>query len=519
MKPFLLAIFVSLLFSPVLAESRGSVIKKAEREIRAGNFDKAEQFYRDLLVRNLDDKDARLGLSFSLLKQSKFTDCFDEASQVIAVDPLNGRAFSLMGTALLRSGDFRNSVESFLTSIKLNDRDHLALAGIAEISFYEHRTRNSYEFMKRALSIESRDPDYFVTLARICSRLEQYAEAADAYQSYLSVSPKTDEERRARILGLISFYRYLGTTKLHRPSGPNVVTVPFEIHGNRPFIKIRINNKEELNFVIDTGASLSVISDKIAEKLGIKPVAKGGSARAVGGNGSFAIIYGVIDSMSIGGAKIDLVPTYIRTVHSADETPANERADGYIGLSVLSNYAVTIDYKEKIIILDRTPLKEELADTPPVSPIPSDVVSIPLRSTSGGLASAESLIEGHDKPLNFIVDTGASTTVISKAAVKKHNLENLKIKNASFRVIGAAGIEDDVEAVGLSTLTVNGLRQKNARALILNLDPVNETSGFEQHGILGGDFLRHFKVQIDMRKFSFTLTPQSKSIEKIAAGN
>ena len=109
--------------------------------------------------------------------------------------------------------------------------------------------------------------------------------------------------------------------------------------------------------------------------------------------------------------------------------------------------------------------------------------------------------------------------MISKAAVKKHNLENLKIKNASFRVIGAAGIEDDVEAVGLSTLTVNGLRQKNARALILNLDPVNETSGFEQHGILGGDFLRHFKVQIDMRKFSFTLTPQSKSIEKIAAGN
>ena len=515
MKPFFLAIIVSLLFSPLLAESRGSLKKKAEREIRDGNFDKAEKFYRDILIMNLDDKDARLGLSFSLLKQNKYTDCFDEASQIIAVDPLNARAFSLMGTALLRSGDFRNSIESFLTSLKLNDRDHLALAGIAEISFYEHRSKLSYEYMKRALSIESRDPDYYVSLARICSRLEQYGEAADAYQSFLSVSPKTDEERRARIQGLISFYRYLGTTKLHRPSGPDIVTIPFEIHGNRPFIKIRVNNKEELNFVIDTGASLSVISDKIAEKLGIKAVAKGGSARAVGGNGSFGIIYGVIDSMSIGGAKIDLVPTYIRTVHSADETPINERADGYIGLSVLSNYAVTIDYKQKIIILDRTPLKEELTNTAAISLTPTDVVGIPLRTTSGGLASAESLIEGHDKPLNFIVDTGASTTVISKAAVKKHNLENLKLKNAFFRVIGAAGIENDVEAVGLATLTVNGLRQKNARALILNLDPVNETSGFEQHGILGGDFLRNFKVEIDMRKFSFLLTPQSNLIEKV----
>jgi predicted aspartyl protease/Flp pilus assembly protein TadD len=517
MKILFLVVIVSLLFYPILAESRGSLKKKAEREIRAGNFDNAEKIYRDLLGLNLDDKEARLGLSFVLLKQNKFTDCFEEASQVIAVDPLNARAFSLMGTALLRSGDFRTSVESFLTSLKLNERDHLALAGIAEVSFYEHRTRISYEYMKRALSIESRESDYFVTLARICSRLEQYTEAADAYQSYLSVSPKTDEERRARILGLISFYRYLGTTKLNRPSGPEVVTIPFEIHGNRPFIKIRINNKEELNFVIDTGASLSVISDKAAEKLGIKAVAKGGSARAVGGNGSFAIIYGVIDSMTIGAAKIDLVPTYIRTVHSADDTPAAQRADGYIGLSVLSNYGATLDYKEKVIILDRTPLKEDSVSTAP--PIPTDDVAVPLRTTSGGLASAESMIEGHDKPLNFIVDTGASTTVISKAAVKKHNLENLKLKNASFRVIGAAGVEDDVEAVGLSTLTVNGLRQKNARALILNLDPVNETSGFEQHGILGGDFLRNFKVQIDMRKFSFTLTPQTKSIEKIAAGN
>jgi predicted aspartyl protease len=303
-----------------------------------------------------------------------------------------------------------------------------------------------------------------------------------------------------------------------------VVTVPIEIHGNRPFINVKINNKQTLRFVIDTGASLSVISDKAAQKLGIKPVARGGHARAVGGTGTFAIVYGVLDSIVFGEAKIELVPAYIRTVHSPSDTAEEFRADGYIGLSVLSNYAVTIDYKEKKLILDRSESKAESkaenkeALTPPTElPLAQTSIKIPLRSTSGGLASAEGLLEGHEKPFNFIIDTGASTTVISKAAVKRFNLESLKMKNALFRVVGAAGIEDDVEALGLATLTVNGLRQRNARALILNLDPVNETSGFEQHGIIGGDFLRHFRVQLDLRKFQFHLTPQTVGIERIVS--
>ena len=168
------------------------------------------------------------------------------------------------------------------------------------------------------------------------------------------------------------------------------------------------------------------------------------------------------------------------------------------------------------MILDRSEVKE--------TPAPSEVllqtqdsINIPLRSTSGGLASAEGILEGYEKPFNFIIDTGASTTVISKAAVKRFNLDNLKLKDSLFRVVGAAGIEDNVEAIGIQTLTVNGLRQRNARALILNLEPVNETSGFEQHGIIGGDFLRHFRVQLDLRKYQFHLTPQSVGIERIVS--
>src|SRR5262245_54322622 len=159
-----------------------------------------------------------------------------------------------------------------------------------------------------------------------------------------------------------------------------------------------VNGKGPLQFVVDTGASLSVISDKVAERLGIKPVARGGNARAIGGSGTFPIVYGLLDSMTIGEARIDRVPVYIRTVHTVPDTPEEERADGYIGLSVLSNYVVTLDYQNKQLTLDRTTPHEDQtavrADAPKTDPAPPEadhsaaVFEIPIRSTSGGLASA-----------------------------------------------------------------------------------------------------------------------------------
>lgn len=529
MLTFILAAMtvVVALSLPALAETRGKALKRADKEMRAANFTEAEKIYRHLIEKDQADKVARLGLSFALVKQLKLQDAYEQAAQVISADPLNARAFALLGTSLLRSGEFRNSIEALYTSVKFDQKQALAIAGLSEIEYFENRSRTAYDGLKRAISLEPNEPDYYVSLARACSRLELYTEAADAYQRFLEVSPKTDAERRARIKGLIDFYRYLGTTKINRVSGKEIVTLPFELVNNRPFIKLMINGKGPFRFVIDTGASMSVLSDKTAAALGLKPVAKGGSARAIGGSGTFPILYGLLDSIQMGDARIDVVPIYIRTVHSTEDTPEGERSDGYIGLSVLSQYAVTLDYKTQELLLNRTPLTdselaaksaEPAATTEAAAPKVENLgaltgVEVPIRSTSGGLASAEAHLPTMDRPLNFIVDTGATISVISKATVKKYELEGMKLKGETFRVIGAAGVEDGAEALGLSTLTVNNLRKSNSRALILDLDAVNETSGFEQHGVLGGDYLRHFRLVLDLRRNYLGLIPQSPAIE------
>jgi hypothetical protein len=73
-----------------------------------------------------------------------------------------------------------------------------------------------------------------------------------------------------------------------------------------------------------------------------------------------------------------------------------------------------------------------------------------------------------------------------------------------------------VELVHIRNCRVADLRQDNMRALVLDFDAINETAGFEQSGILGGDFLRHFSLTIDFVRAEVTLRPYTSSIKKIA---
>ena len=93
---------------------------------------------------------------------------------------------------------------------------------------------------------------------------------------------------------------------------------------------------------------MSVVSDQTAKRLGLKPVARGGLARAVGGGGKFEIVYGYLNSIEIGDVKVENVPIYIR--HFFD---TNIPVDGYLGLSVISKFLTSLNYGTRQMSLVR----------------------------------------------------------------------------------------------------------------------------------------------------------------------
>src|SRR5258708_32708853 len=70
----------------------GAGYKDAEKAIHHGEFDRAVDIYRKLLEKDRRDMKARLGISYSLLKLGRFDLAYQQASQAVAIDPLNARA-------------------------------------------------------------------------------------------------------------------------------------------------------------------------------------------------------------------------------------------------------------------------------------------------------------------------------------------------------------------------------------------------------------------------------------------
>jgi hypothetical protein len=99
--------------------------------------------------------------------------------------------------------------------------------------------------------------------------------------------------------------------------------------------------------------------------------------------------------------------------------------------------------------------------------------------------------------------------VISAAAVERLNLSDQIIKDQTASVIGAAGVTENVKMLFVRKCRVAGLQQTNIRALVLDFAAINETAGFEQSGILGGDFLRNFTVTIDFNRALLAFQPHT----------
>ena len=472
------------------------LVKQAEKLARKGKLDEAEKAFRGVIERSPKESRAKLGLSFVLLKQRQLLEAYDLSFEVARAEPKNSYAFAVLGAIMLNAGNFPQAKVSYLNALKLNNREALAWSGLGMLDFYENRITQGLESLREAVFLEPQEPDFIYALAQVAARAENYKEAADAYKHFLRISPQTDVERRDRIKGLINFLQFLGEQRsLYKLDGAKRTVVSLRLVNDRPIIQIKLQKTGELlNFVLDTGSGISVISEKTAARLKIRPVTRGGMARGIGGDGKFEIVYGFLPTIYIGDVKVKNVPIYIRKFHTQ-----NEQIDGYIGLSLISKFLTTIDYgASTFTLIDQQSAKKESAE--------SKTPSLSLRLTSSGFLSGEVELEGLTVPLNFIVDTGASVSVISDNLASTKEISPF-IKTEKMRVIGAAGVTEDVPSFLLPRISFGEHSRQSITAIALDLDLINENSGFEQAGILGGNFLKNYRLTFDFLNSKVVFVP------------
>ncbi|MGB1110075.1 MAG: retropepsin-like aspartic protease family protein [Gammaproteobacteria bacterium] len=128
---------------------------------------------------------------------------------------------------------------------------------------------------------------------------------------------------------------------------PNQVEVPLQRGNGVYLVEARINDQAvNLRLVLDTGASLTVISPEAAARLGIKPVGAP-KVRLRTANGTVDARRIVLESVQLESAR--------RLNVDAAITELGGGLDGLLGMSFLSGFQVSVDSERGLLLLRHEP--------------------------------------------------------------------------------------------------------------------------------------------------------------------
>lgn len=193
---------------------------------------------------------------------------------------------------------------------------------------------------RQAVGTAPRDPLFRYHLAVALTRLGRYREAAENYEATLRQTPDTELGASAR-QGLRELASLRGAA---RPQAePDETSIPLEPVGGGWVTKVKLNDVRTARFLVDTGASVTVISPDLAAELRIRPDsnARVVTFKTVGGHTSGRLVR--IPTLRVGDVEAaDVVATIIET---------GAMYDGILGNSFLARYTVQLDPRRGVLSL------------------------------------------------------------------------------------------------------------------------------------------------------------------------
>jgi predicted aspartyl protease len=186
-------------------------------------------------------------------------------------------------------------------------------------------------------------------------------------------------------------------------------TMPFElVSGFLVVVDGQIGNVDGLKFILDTGATHSLIDRKVADRLHLKRR----SGEVISFDHYIPVEWAIIPELRVGPLRTETLRVMV--VKLAEYSDPAEHADGIIGLDLLSqSKKFTIDYEKRTVSL-------QLAEVGTTGRSSSPCFVIPL------------VVQGLQ--VNLAVDTGLQGIVLYKNRLRK-GLPKMRIEGESTNVV------------------------------------------------------------------------------------
>jgi predicted aspartyl protease len=131
--------------------------------------------------------------------------------------------------------------------------------------------------------------------------------------------------------------------------------VPYETHeGRKILIPVTFNDSVTASMLLDTGATGTHISTKLADKLGLFNKEEGNLLKYVSGiGGTIPVTLAIIDKIQIGEAEDNFIPSTIAPSIS-------EEFEGLLGMDFMTDFSIQIDTKKHIVTFEELPPQPDM---------------------------------------------------------------------------------------------------------------------------------------------------------------
>ncbi len=125
--------------------------------------------------------------------------------------------------------------------------------------------------------------------------------------------------------------------------------------GAQPLIvlPVFVNDRGPFAFILDTGASLCIVTRSLASEVGIVALA---TQQGHGGAGQVSLGIGSADSIALGHARANGVRVGITDELLRIAATIGERVDGALGYEFLREFRLTLDYQCQTVELAQAPV-------------------------------------------------------------------------------------------------------------------------------------------------------------------
>ncbi len=260
---------------------------------------------------------------------------------------------------------------------------------------------------------------------------------------------------------------------------------------DRPMVGTVVNGVGPLPFIIDTGASKSVIYRGLTAMIGLQALPNQSKRIMTATGYKRVLVYPVTDFYVMG-----------RTLH-VEETVAlpdiiGSDAKGLIGVDMLAGHTLFIDMQNGTANL-------ELSGD---EPFPDDWVRVQGRPVAYGSLALEVNIGGLDVPV--IVDTGASDTVINTAGSEAVGRSGRGVRTETIRASISGGREMVFTALRVPDFAIGSFKRTNMRLVVSDV-PVFAMLGAREVPavILGMDILGQQPFAIDFKNWRLYLKQEN----------